>query len=133
MILNLLDADRLKRAEAHVECEFGSFDSAFMQPAQDFRREVKPRRRRRHRAALAGVDGLVAFAIPLAVCPCNVRRQGHVTESFDDFEKIVYTGEADAPLPKSPAAEHFRLEIVLLPKKEMLTHADFSTWPGQAF
>ena len=133
VILDALDADGLKRTEAHVQCDFGDFDAALLKAAQDFGREVEAGSGRGNRTALAGVDGLVALAIPLAVFAGNVRWQGHVAKSFYDFEKIVQRRKADATLPKLSPAEHFRLEIIMLPKKEVLAHTDFSPRANQAF
>jgi hypothetical protein len=132
VVLDALDAHGLKRTEAHVQRDFGGFDAALLKAAQDFWREVEAGRRRGDRTALAGVDGLVALAIPLAIGAGDVRRQGHVAKSFHDLEKIVDRCEANAPLPELSAAEHFRLEIIVLSKKEVLAHADFSAWANQA-
>ena len=58
---------------------------------------------RGHRAALRGIDSLVALAIVRAVLPPDVGRQGHVAELVEAREKILDWGKTQLALPKAPA------------------------------
>ena len=63
MIFEALSADRLKRAQAHIERDFGDFDAPVFQAVQNFGGEMQTRGWRGDGASLPGINGLVTFAI----------------------------------------------------------------------
>ena len=95
-------ANRLKRAEAHIERHARSFDAPLRQTREDCRREVEARGRGRDGPIAAGIDGLVVRAVqpqPRILRPgaTNVRRQGRPTDRLQERQGLHVGARPDAP------------------------------------
>ena len=84
-------------------------------------------------AALTGVDGLIAVVIGGDIGTGDVGRQGHVAELFEQREKIVDRGEADAAFAERAAGEDFGAELIVFPEEEVLADTYLSAWANETF
>ncbi len=72
---------------------------------------MQSRCRRRDRASLMRVDGLIALAIVRPIGPTNVRWQWNVADTVDCLgHRAVFAGEPNRPTPEEPAFEHLPFE-----------------------
>src|SRR5262249_29499524 len=85
VVLDTIDADRLKGTVADVQRDRRELDAACAQRRQALVRQVKTGRRRRNRAARRREQGLIPFAILRAIGSLDIGRQWHVTERVDRF------------------------------------------------
>jgi hypothetical protein len=92
MLLDFFGADRLERSEADIESNFGHFDTAPTKVIENPRTEVEPCGWRGYRSSLPCEDGLVTVAIGRSVCAFYIRRQGYVTEFFNDLAEAPCLG-----------------------------------------
>ena len=92
--LDLVDADRLKRAVSDVQRDRGALDAPRVEGQQNLGREMKTRRWRRDRPALARVDRLISLPIGRVIIALDVGRQRHVT---DRVHRLVDAGVVVGP------------------------------------
>src|SRR5271157_1118035 len=112
MLLYDFLAHGLKRSEADVQRDLGSFDSALANAVQDVRREVQTRSRRGDRTQWLGVNGLILLPVGRRIRAIDVRRQRDVPNPFQHAEEIVNRIEAEMTLAKRAASDDLGREIV---------------------
>jgi len=130
VILDTLDADWLKSSKADVQGDIDGLDAALADAVKDFRREMEAGGRSGHGAALAGIDGLIAFAVIFfavifaaifkakgRIRPRNVGREWDVADAIENGVEIVNRLEANMALAERGAGENFRLQLIALTKK----------------
>src|SRR5262249_11184383 len=78
--------------------------------------EVQARGRRRHRSPLTSIYRLVSFPVRGTVRPCDVGRQGDVTELLYDGEEIGHRLKPYPTLTEGPAAHDFGSQSGRLPR-----------------
>jgi hypothetical protein len=104
VILDTLDADRLKCSQTDVQCYVGGLDPALANAIENLRCEVKARGGGRDRTELFGINGLVALAIARRIRPRDIGRKRDVADAIKDGEEIVLVRkdrlETDAALAK---------------------------------
>src|SRR5438874_5846453 len=95
VLRDILRLDRLKRAEADVQCHKSPIDSALAKPPENPRREMETGCRRGHGPGLASIDSLVALAVVerrthgLCSPPLYVLRQRNLAVTLQDHERIA--------------------------------------------
>src|SRR5881628_19497 len=111
MILDAVDAHRLKGAVAYVQRDFGDLDAVCHERGQERGGEVQSRCRGGDGPALARKDGLVAIAIGRAVSALDVRRQRHVTNGVNGvgYRLAVLGPETDDPPSEEVPLEHLTM------------------------
>src|SRR6267378_1619913 len=111
MILDAVDAHRLKSAVAHVERDCSDLYAARRESGQEIGGEVQSRGRGGDGAARARKDRLIAIAIGLAVIALDVRRQRHMTNSVNGVghRSAVVGPETDDPPPEEMPLEHLTM------------------------
>ena len=77
MFGDVVDAHGLERARADVQRDVREFGACVATGLEHRCVEMQAGRRRRHRAGLAGIDGLVALAVGRFGSPPEIRRQRH--------------------------------------------------------
>src|SRR5436190_18874764 len=97
----------LKRAQAHVQSEFGGFDSPLCDSCEDLGREVQPGSRCRYRSPFPRIDRLVSIAIDSAIFSRNVRWQRNMTEPLQAIKEIRHGFELNATPTKGARRGHF--------------------------
>ena len=141
VILDTLDADWLKSSEADVQGDIDGLDAALADAVEDFRCEMEAGGRSGYGAPVAGIDGLIAFAVIFAVIfaamgrirPRNVRREWDVADAIENGVEIVNRLEANMALAERGAGENFRLQFIALPKKQLFSNAELAARLDQAF
>jgi thioredoxin reductase len=83
VVFDTFYANRLERPIAHVQRYFGSLDALCCQRIEQPGREMQPRRRRRNRAAVACVNGLITVAVGRLIAALDVWRQRDVPNPID--------------------------------------------------
>ncbi len=78
MVRNALDPDRLESAGTDVQCDVRKLDAACSQASQQIVAEMKAGSRRRDRAGLRRVNGLIAQNINRIGRMIDIRRQRHL-------------------------------------------------------
>jgi hypothetical protein len=78
VLFELFGSYGLEGSEPHFQRDLNNLDPSIAQAAQNLRREVQPRRRRRNRRSLPCVDGLIALPIKGLILALDVRRQGYM-------------------------------------------------------
>jgi hypothetical protein len=112
MLLDLLRPHRLERAVAHVQRQRDTLHPARLERVEDRRGEVKAGSRRRDRAALAGVDGLVAVAVEFRIRALDVGRQRHMADRVDrvPHRRAVVGPQSNGPPPVKMPPDHFGIQ-----------------------
>jgi hypothetical protein len=132
MLLNRLDTDRLERAQSYVQGEFSDLDPPLAETRKNVRGEVQSGGGCSHRAALAGVDGLIAFLVGRPVLAGDIGRKRYVTESFDDLKEILNRSESNTSFAEGATGQDLRLKLWTVPEIDLLAHTDFATRTHQA-
>src|SRR5271165_3246795 len=112
MLLYDLLAHGLKRSEADLQRDLGSFDSALANAVEDLGRKVQARGRSSDRTAWLGVNGLILLAIGRRVGAVDVRRQRDVPNPLQHAEEIVNRMETEMALAERAAPDDLGREIV---------------------
>ena len=109
-----IDAHRLKRAVADVQRDGRALDAPLVQRVEKLRREMQAGGRRRDRAALARIHGLIPLAIALRVVALDVRRQRHVADLVDRVldARAALRPETDRPPAVKMPIEHLSVQHV---------------------
>src|SRR5271166_6538939 len=108
MLLYDLLAHGLKRSEADLQRDLGSFDSALANAVEDLGRKVQARGRSSDRTAWLGVNGLILLAIGRRVGAVDVRRQRDVPNSFQHAEDIVNQMDTQMALAERSNREQYQ-------------------------
>ncbi len=133
MVFYPLNAHRLEGSEAHVQSNFGGFNAARGQAAQNLSSEMKTCGGSSDGSPVASVYGLITFVVGRTVRARDVRRQRDVADQVDASEEIGHGSEADMALAEFPAGDNFSLKLILLSKKKMLADRDLTAGTNQAF
>ena len=114
MILDALDADRLKRAVAHVQRNLGELDAARLQRGNQRLAEMQACGRRGDRSTLVREQRLIAVAVIRPIAALDVRWQGHVTDRVDRLvdRRAVLGPQADHAPAKKTLLENLAVEGV---------------------
>src|SRR5690349_19687 len=112
MIFDPFDSYRLKRTVADTQCNLYYFNSALARPIKQLAREVQPRGRRCHCAALAGVHGLIARRIkPVFFVALDVRRQRRAAYAVYYLVEIAINLETNYAAAELAPLNHFCGEL----------------------
>lgn len=145
VILNFVDAHGLKGAEADVEGDLGSFDTAIVNVGKDFGSEMEPGGGGGDGAAFAGIDGLVTIAIGGCVGAGDVGGKRDVANAIQYSEEVFglllgFAGpdavghrKADLAFAEGSAVDHFGLELIVVAEEKMLADADLAAGAHEAF
>jgi len=136
VILDAIDADGLKGSEADVQSDLDSFGPALADSVNDCRGEVKAGCRRRNRAALPGIDSLIALSIRHRIRAVDIRGKRDVPDAVQDCKEILLTLrllKTDAAFPKLPGGNDLRFQFIAVAEKQSFSNADFAPGPNQAF
>src|SRR5579863_83014 len=93
MIFQSLGANRLKRAQAHIERDFADLDSALAQTRKHRLRKMQAGRRRSDSAAVARKNRLVSLAVERFIFALDVWRQRNMSEPLDHICHAPSSGE----------------------------------------
>ena len=113
----LIDLHRLEGAIADVQGNGRALDTFLLQAIEKLLGEMESGGRRRDRAALAGIHGLIPIAIALRVVPLDIRRQRHVADVLD---RLFDARAVLRPEPYRPPAMEVPLENFAM---KHVTHA----------
>src|SRR6202161_3733225 len=127
MIFHALASDWLESSEAHVQRNFGGFDSAGAHAGENLWGEMQAGGGSCDRSALSRIHRLVAFAIGARIFAGDVRRQRNVADLFYKPKKILYRRETDAALAKAAARDHLGLKFIVVSEKEIFSDPDLSS------
>src|SRR5580704_4731140 len=135
VILKLFGAQRLERAESHIQSDLHNLDPTRPQPLQNRRREMQPRGGRRDGAALPRKNRLIPLAIGWLVLALDVGRQRNVPQTLDRFRKAAIRSKSQHAQPEFAAILDRRLELaaVALAKSNALAHRHLPPRPDQRF
>ena len=136
VILDAIDADGLKGSEADVQSDLDSFGPALPDSVKDCGGEVKAGCWRRNRAALPGIDSLIAFSIRDRIRAFDIRGQRDVADAVQDRKEILPTLpllKTDATFRKLPAGNDLRFQFIAVAEEQSFSNADFAPGPNQAF
>ena len=132
VVFDPIDPHRLKRSQAHMQSDLGNFNSAYPNAFEDFRSEVQPRGRSRHRASRPGVNRLVTIAVFGPVFAVDVRRQGHMADSIYQGKEVWSRIEPDATFAKVTACNNFCLKRDRITEMKPLADPNLPARPNQA-
>jgi len=130
VVLDALDADGLKSSEADVQGDIDGLDAALADAVNDLRCEMEAGGRSGYGAPVAGIDGLIAFAVIFfaaifavtfaamgRIRPRYVGREWDVADAIENGVEIVNRLEANMALAERGAGENFCLQLIALTKK----------------
>src|SRR5258708_20964420 len=89
VILDTLDANRLKSSQADVQGDLHGLDSTLADAVEDFRSEVEACGGGGDRPTLPGIDCLVALAVGRRIRASNVGGQGNVADAIESGSEIA--------------------------------------------
>src|SRR5205823_11437100 len=119
VILDTLDAHRLKRSIPHVQRDLGQRDATILQHPENLRGEMQARRRRGDGSAVPREHRLIPFAIVYAIVALDVRRQRNMADRVDD---ILNRSTVAAPQPDRAPSVKVPLEDLAV--KRAVTELD---------
>lgn len=118
-----------------MQSDLDGFDSAPADTVEDFRSEVKTGCGCGHRAALPGIDSLIALAIGERIRAFDIRRKWNVPDAIQDHEKLLLLIpqrlKTDATFAEFPTGNDLGFQFIGFAEKQSFSNADFATGPYQ--
>ena len=86
---------------------------------------------RGHRTAFARVHGLVSIPVGGVVWAVDIRWQGYVPQLLDQAKEIGYRSKSYAAFTEASPCHYLSLQLMVIAKKETLTHTNLSSGSNQ--